>query len=621
MPVLVQTLASLTLLLFLGVRCASPVVAGHAVAQRHHRKGERLWEAARRNANASALTAAAEAYAASWAADPSFTTAFWDLAFTCRVGALLGSAACPPRDEVQRVLHEELDRNGRSGISQLVALSSLDGASFRRVAEAWASVFSPDPPSAAALPLLVALPPPGGVLRVAYVSALFQHHPVGHHIGGVIRLRDTAAFTIACFSTAPSDNSAHRARLEQSCLSGEGCEFFQLPSAAGPVGVAAAVRSWGAHIVVYLDGYDSAHVMGAVLLRMAPLQVSFFGFLGTLGAPAIDAVGVDDVVVPLGNARLRSSFSEHLLLRHPLTFFLQDYAEVHPELLQPDDTAAPPMPVSLCNFGQLYKVDVPTLRSWLVILLRTAELPACSVCPKAPLPLGGPLLHLLGYPPVSPPGILAGVRALAPSLVSVWHQIVAERGASFVMGRAEEVVAVAVSASGETGDTGEQLEHALADTLISRLRFEPLRDEHEHLLWKRRTCGLALDTPHYNGHVSVADLLAAGVPVVTLTPLGEAFAGRAASSIVAAAGAPAFFTSPETHAQYEDAAVAYVRAVQGLPPDAGAPEVPRVGGAPWRPSRNLSVPLFDTRAWVRSWEALLADAAHDRVESSPVHTN
>ena len=38
----------------------------------------------------------------------------------------------------------------------------------------------------------------------------------------------------------------------------------------------------------------------------------------------------------------------------------------------------------------------------------------------------------------------------------------------------------------------------------------------EHLLRKRATCTLALDTESYNGHTSTADMLYAGVPVLTL---------------------------------------------------------------------------------------------------------
>ena len=641
-----------------------PALAPRAAALRFHRRGERLWESARRTANATALRAAAEQYAAAWGADPSLTVAFYDLAFACRVGALVGFSACPSRAAVQDVLHAELDAGGSSGVSQLVALSSLDAPSFRRVAEAWAAAFEGGDSPPPALPPLPALPRPhsGGVLRVAYVSGLLRHHPVGHHLGGLLRHRSNA-LAVAVFATAPSDGSAHRARYKLACASrgdgndgagnpsaeGGGCEFIQLPPDASAAAIASAVRAWGAHVAVYIDGYDAGHVMGAVALRLAPLTVSFFGFLGTLGMRGVvDAIVVDETVAPSGDALVRSGFSERLLLRHNTTFFAQDYASVHPELLSSEGSApATRAPVSLCFFGQLFKVDAPLLRSWLLILLRTATAPACAAGEGGQeargggleregvegvqearvgadgvsraaqlLPSSGPLLHLLGYPPVAPAGIVDGVRALAPSLVPVWRALLAAGACNCSAALAEGSTATA------DADTPPSAA-ALADALLARLRFEPLRGEAEHLLWKRGACGLGLDSPHYNGHTSTADLLAAGVPVLTLTPPGSGFAGRAAASLVAAAGAPRFFTSASTNGAYEDAAVAYMRAAEGFaqaggvshgaphaPTADGLPAVPRgPDGAPWRPATDLSSPLFDTRAWVRTWEGLLLAAA------------
>ncbi len=72
----------------------------------------------------------------------------------------------------------------------------------------------------------------------------------------------------------------------------------------------------------------------------------------------------------------------------------------------------------------------------------------------------------------------------------------------------------------------------------------------EHLA-RHRLAHLFLDTLPYNAHTTASDALWAGLPV--LTCLGDAFAGRVAASLLAAAGLPELIAS--TQLAYEDLAV------------------------------------------------------------------
>ena len=140
----------------------------------------------------------------------------------------------------------------------------------------------------------------------------------------------------------------------------------------------------------------------------------------------------------------------------------------------------------------------------------------------------------------------------------------------------------------------------------ARVEFLPLLPRGEHLLTKRARCGLGLDTTPYNGHVTTADLLWAGVPVLTVAPPGVGMAGRAAGSIVGAAGAPPPFYEATSLEAYEDTAVRVYSAYMGAAEaEVGGAGEDGGGGDPllWRPAP--SAPLFDAAAWTRGFEATL----------------
>ena len=59
-----------------------------------------------------------------------------------------------------------------------------------------------------------------------------------------------------------------------------------------------ASRAEEIDILVNLNGYFGAHRMGVFARRPAPIQVNYLGFPGTLGAPYMDYILADRIVIP-----------------------------------------------------------------------------------------------------------------------------------------------------------------------------------------------------------------------------------------------------------------------------------------------------------------------------------
>jgi len=120
-----------------------------------------------------------------------------------------------------------------------------------------------------------------------------------------------------------------------------------------------------------------------------------------------------------------------------------------------------------------------------------------------------------------------------------------------------------------------------------RLVFAPsLPDVADHLA-RQRQADLFVDTLYYNAHTTAADALWAGIPVVTC--LGEAFAGRVASSLLRAVGLPELVT--QSLADYEALALRLAR-------EPGLLAATKAKLA----ANRLSMPLFDTARFTRNIE-------------------
>ncbi len=129
-------------------------------------------------------------------------------------------------------------------------------------------------------------------LRIAYLSADFHAHATAHLMAGVFERHDKSRFEISAISFDPSDGSPMRARLEAAF------EHFIPVNTLHDKAVAALMRDANIDIAIDLKGFTKNARPGIFALRPAPLQVSYLGFPGTMGASYIDYLIADKVVVP-----------------------------------------------------------------------------------------------------------------------------------------------------------------------------------------------------------------------------------------------------------------------------------------------------------------------------------
>lgn len=314
----------------------------------------------------------------------------------------------------------------------------------------------------------------------------------------VFGLHDTSRVKAYCYATTASDKSIHRRQIEK-----EAPVFYDASAWPAERLVSQIVKD-GIHILVNLNGYTRGARNEVFAARPAPIQMSFMGFAGTLGAEWCDYLLADKMAVPPETLRpwrrnidLEDQmvddnsggdnndwvYGENIIYCRD-TFFCCDHRQSAPDAkdnhtswdeeqqrrwqmrkeLFPrlsDDT------IIFANFNQLYKIDPTTFRTWLRILARV---------PNA-------VLWLLRFPDLGESHLLHTARQWATPEVA------------------------------------------------SRIIFTDVAPKHLHIS-RARVCDLVLDTPECNAHTTAADVLWSGTPLLTLPRYAYKMCSRMAASIL-----------------------------------------------------------------------------------------
>lgn len=134
--------------------------------------------------------------------------------------------------------------------------------------------------------------PPNPQIHVGYVSSDFNNHPLAHLMQSVFGLHNKARVKAFCYATTAGDGSVHRQQIEQ-----EAPRFYDASSWSIDR-LANQIVEDGIHILVNLNGYTRGARNEVFAARPAPIQMSFMGFAGTLGAEWCDYLLADEIAVP-----------------------------------------------------------------------------------------------------------------------------------------------------------------------------------------------------------------------------------------------------------------------------------------------------------------------------------
>ena len=303
---------------------------------------------------AGTLSAAATAYGRAWALAPDQTGALSD-----RLFAMLSS--CDWREHAvlrQRIL-DVIDNDLGLALPLLPLLIGSSPEQQDRSARRFhRAMVRPSEDAEAPLWRPVGA---DGRLTVAYLSADFHEHATAYLTAELFELHDRQRFRILGYSYGPDDGSPMRRRLEA------GFDLFRDIRSLDEAGVAAALAADGVHILVDLKGYTRDTRLDLMVRRMAPVQVAYLGYPGTLGAEVIDYAIGDRIVTPPEH---QPHYRERLVLM-PDAYQVNDRRRPL-DAPVPDRAACglPPDGFVFCAFNASFKITPTLFAVWMRVLAR-----------------------------------------------------------------------------------------------------------------------------------------------------------------------------------------------------------------------------------------------------------
>lgn len=196
-------------------------------------------------------------------------------------------------------------------------------------------------------------------IRIAYVSADFRHHPMAYLAAGMFESHDRSRFEVTAISLSADDGSGIRQRLQAAF------EHFVDATTLGDDQIADLLKELEIDIAVDLMGFTT-HARTAIFARRpAPVQVSYLGYPGTMGASYIDYLIADRIVVP---DYQRQHYPESVVFL-PDSYFVNDSRRVIAETaFTREQLGLPETGFVFCCFNTTIKILPEMFDCWMRIL-------------------------------------------------------------------------------------------------------------------------------------------------------------------------------------------------------------------------------------------------------------
>ena len=201
----------------------------------------------------------------------------------------------------------------------------------------------------------------GERIRIAYMSSDYRDHPIAYLTAGLFEHHDRARFETFGIALGPDEPSEMRARIRS------GFETFIEAGGKSDAEVARLIGEVGADIVVDLNGHTDGARTAILAMRPAPIQVSYIGLAGTMGAPFIDYVIADPILFAPSDER----YYTEKVVRLPEMYLVNDDKRTISESTPTRaEMGLPETGFVFCSFNNAYKITPEIFAVWMRLLDR-----------------------------------------------------------------------------------------------------------------------------------------------------------------------------------------------------------------------------------------------------------
>lgn len=198
-------------------------------------------------------------------------------------------------------------------------------------------------------------------IRLAYFSSDFRMHAVSQGIAPLLECHDKTQFEVFAFSLTNVSEDPVRARIRRAV------DHFVDAHAMSDLELVDLAKSLKIDIAIDLNGYTMGARTSIFAHRLAPIQASYLGYLGGMGAPYMDYLLADDTLIPSDR---QGDYDEKII--HLPCYQINDHSrEASTKALTRADLGLPETAFVFCSFNQAYKLNPSVFESWMRILRAT----------------------------------------------------------------------------------------------------------------------------------------------------------------------------------------------------------------------------------------------------------
>lgn len=196
-------------------------------------------------------------------------------------------------------------------------------------------------------------------IRIGYFSADLHNHATAYLMADLFERHDRSVFEIVGFSFGSESQDEMALRVRQAF------DAFYDVGSMSDIDIAKLAVAKEIDIAVDLKGYTRGARPGIFAYMPAPVQVSYLGYPGTLGAPYIQYLIADKVLIPQG---AQIHYTEKIAYM-PDTYQVNARRKVLPQhATTRQDHGIPEHAFVFCCFNNNYKITPDVFDIWLRLL-------------------------------------------------------------------------------------------------------------------------------------------------------------------------------------------------------------------------------------------------------------
>ena len=197
-------------------------------------------------------------------------------------------------------------------------------------------------------------------IRIGYFSAEFHQHPVLQLMMDVYKNHDKTKFEVYGFSHDPDREDIYRSEAKRYFD-----KFIDITK-MNDVDIVKLSREMEIDIAINLTGHTK-NARGRIFsLRVAPVQINFLGFPGTMGLTTMDYILSDETIIPKDK---KNNYTENILY---LPFYQPNPTDIllSKKKFEKKDFNLPNNSFIFCCFNNNQKITPQIFRSWMKILIQ-----------------------------------------------------------------------------------------------------------------------------------------------------------------------------------------------------------------------------------------------------------